>query len=225
VKTLLLRLEGPMQSWATQSRFGVRDTEREPSKSGVLGLVGAALGMARDDDERLAELRGLEFGVRVDRPGTLLRDYQTAGGSTFRGEAYYVHGASKKNSVLSERYYLQNASFLAALRGEDELADEVAAALRNPHWPLFLGRKSCPPSRPVFVRTVAAKIRDALIAEPWEDEEGLSDGTAPTRLILESNSLEGEPRYDVPISFAPGAIEYGVRYVRTTPFDSAEAPS
>lgn len=224
MKTILLRLEGPLQSWATQSRFGIRDTEREPSKSGVVGLVGAALGMARGDDEQLARLRKLEFGVRVDRPGTLLRDYHTAGGSTFRSEQYFVHGASKNNSVLSERFYLQNASFLAALRGNDTLINEIASALSNPRWPLFLGRKSCPPSRKIFLRTSDETIVDVLLAEPWNEDSGF-EPTPPTRLVLESNSLDGEPRFDDPISFAPGAVQHGIRYVRSTPFSTTENSS
>src|SRR5690606_33869407 len=77
---LLLLLSGPMQSWGTQSRFAHRDTDFEPSKSGVLGLVGSALGMSRDDDDLLQALASLKMGVRVDREGRILRDYHTAGG-------------------------------------------------------------------------------------------------------------------------------------------------
>ena len=78
--TLLLRLAGPMQSWGTTSRFDQRDTGKEPSKSGVIGLIAAALGIDRElwnDD--LKALAGLVMGVRHDRPGVLKRDYQTAG--------------------------------------------------------------------------------------------------------------------------------------------------
>ena len=67
--TLLLRLEGPMQSWGTQSRFRDRDTGLEPSKSGVIGLLCAALGRLRE--EPVGDLTGLRFGVRADKPGTL----------------------------------------------------------------------------------------------------------------------------------------------------------
>ena len=44
MSVLLVRLAGPMQSWGSQSRFSHRDTEREPTKSGVVGLLSAALG-------------------------------------------------------------------------------------------------------------------------------------------------------------------------------------
>lgn len=76
MNTLLLRLEGPMQSWGVQSRFGMRDTESEPSKSGVIGLLCAALGLPRSAN--LENLVALRMGVRVDREGKISVDYQTA---------------------------------------------------------------------------------------------------------------------------------------------------
>ena len=69
MSTLLLRLAGPMQSWGTDSKFDVRRTGREPSKSGVIGLVAAALGIARQDRQALQTLNDLRFGVRVDHEG------------------------------------------------------------------------------------------------------------------------------------------------------------
>ncbi|MGH9945529.1 MAG: type I-E CRISPR-associated protein Cas5/CasD, partial [Pyrinomonadaceae bacterium] len=90
-RTLLLRLAGPMQSWGAQSRFREREAGREPSKSGVVGLLCAALGKPRDEGNgddgngdkfpALARLAALRMGVRVDREGALLRDYHTAGGT------------------------------------------------------------------------------------------------------------------------------------------------
>src|SRR5512147_835084 len=83
--TLLMRLVAPMQSWGVQSDFTYRDTGLEPSKSGVIGLLCAALGKPRDEahpdshsQPRLAELATLRMGVRVDREGLLQRDYHTA---------------------------------------------------------------------------------------------------------------------------------------------------
>ena len=64
--TLLLRLQGPMQAWGVQSRFGVRDTGREPSKSGLIGLLCAALG--REREAPLDDLASLNMGVRIDKP-------------------------------------------------------------------------------------------------------------------------------------------------------------
>src|SRR5258708_39825081 len=85
--TLLLRLAAPMQSWGTQSRFVVRDTGLEPSKSGVIGLLCAALGRPREAP--VEDLAGLRMGVRVDREGVMQTDYHTAGGWHRRVDAGY----------------------------------------------------------------------------------------------------------------------------------------
>jgi CRISPR system Cascade subunit CasD len=214
VKTVLLRLEGALQAWATQSRFSIRDTDREPSKSGVLGLVAAALGMARDDDVRLAALARLELVVRIDRPGALLHDYQTAGGGRFRGnDKYLVHGA--KDCVPTHRYLLQDASFLAGIGGDDGLVDEITGALAAPRWPLFLGRRACAPSTPVLAGVVAqdprTAVRAALLAERSERGDPV-----PVRLVCDAHPGEaGDTRIDVPMSFRDGARRYGYRTVIT----------
>lgn len=215
MKSLLLRLEGPLQAWATQSKLAIRDTDREPSKSGVLGLLAAALGLDRQDEAGLARLRALRLAVRVDRPGTLLRDFHTAGAGRFRGSnRYYVSGLS--NCVPTDRFYLQDACFTVALSGEDSLVAELGAAVRAPRWPLFLGRRACPPSTPPFLGIVegsaAEVIRDAFLLPP----EARRNPERQLRLVVEVTLKEGgDPRQDVPLSFRPEAREYGLRYVRT----------
>ena len=77
MKTILLKFAGSMQSWGTDSHFETRHTDLYPSKSGVLGLVAAALGWRRND-ERIEELNRICFAVRVDQPGTMLMDYHVA---------------------------------------------------------------------------------------------------------------------------------------------------
>jgi len=213
VKAVALRLEGPLQAWATQAKLGVRDTEREPSKSGVIGLVAAALGVHRTDDARIEELGKLEFAVRIDRPGTLLRDYHTAGGGRFRGDSgYAVFG--NKHAVTSERYYLQNASFLAALGGPDGLMNDIASALRNPRWPLYLGRRACPPSQPILVSIGEGDVTSVIKASP-RPEHQRGDHEGELRAVVECSPEDGDPRYDVPVSFRAGARRYAQRYVRT----------
>lgn len=210
MKSVLLRLEGPLQAWGTQSKLGVRATDREPSKSGVLGMVGAALGMERDDSAMLATLSSLRMAVRVDRSGLLLRDYHTAGGGRFRGQKYRVFPDA--DCIPSNRYYLQDASFAVALSGEDELADRVARAVQWPHWPLFLGRRACPPALPVFLGVASDDAATAVRAAPLAERTDADS----LRLIVEAPPEEGgEPRYDVPLSFVEGARRYGLRYVRT----------
>lgn len=209
MKSVLIRLEGPMQSWGTQGRFSIRDTDTEPSKSGVIGFVGAALGMPRDDDATLASLAGLEMAVRVDREGTLLHDYHTAGGGRFRGEQHRVWGTG---TVTSRRYYLCDASFLAALGGDNHaLIERLAEKLENPTWSLFLGRRSCVPSTPPLAGLRNLAPAEALRREPLPD-----DLPGPVRLLVECGPGDGAvPRNDLPLSFALYQRRHARRFVRT----------
>lgn len=162
---ILLWLDGPMQSWGTRSRWDVRDTGLEPTKSGIVGMIGAALGLHRGHP-RLEELdRSLRFGVRVDVPGVVATDYHTATGyhRTAGGGFKHRNGVASSlktalehepATIVSPRDYLHDAVFLVALQGEQDLIFEVRSALGNPVWPLFLGRKSCPPASPVLEQCV-----------------------------------------------------------------------
>ena len=148
-----MRLAGPMQSWGTQSRFTMRDTGREPSKSGVIGLLCAAIGRGRY--EPLDDLAALRMGVRVDFPGDMRLDYQTAGGGRLPdGSRYGVRRAAggAGDTVLSNRYYLADADFLVGIESEDigrlRCLDD---ALRRPVWQLCLGRKAFIPGVPIYV--------------------------------------------------------------------------
>lgn len=154
---LLLRLSGPMQSWGDSSRFTVRATRREPTKSGVVGLLASALGRTRG--ERVDDLCALEFGVRIDQPGEMLRDFQTArsmdGGKTM---------------PLSNRYFLSDAKFLVALGGPQVFLDAIGEAVRHPVWPLYLGRRSYAPAEPIAYDQQGGPyddVRVALESEPW----------------------------------------------------------
>ena len=146
MSTLLMRISAPMQSWGTQSHFSHRDTGREPSKSGIVGLLCAALGRPRR--QCIADLRALKMGVRIDRPGNILRDYHTAGIDGY----YRVSGSIERKKVIpSERYYLADALFLVGLEGGAELLKELQGALQQPRWFLFFGRKAFLPAERVWL--------------------------------------------------------------------------
>ncbi|WP_369383180.1 type I-E CRISPR-associated protein Cas5/CasD [Streptomyces sp. cg36] len=154
---LLLRLAGPLQSWGTHSKFQRRDTARFPTRSGVVGMLAAGLG--RERQARVDDLTQLSMTVRVDRPGVVLSDYHTVGGGLPADETVItVDGERRpkdKSTVVSRRQYLADAAFTLALTSDDEeLLASCAGALRDPRWPLFLGRRSCPPEGPVLLGTV-----------------------------------------------------------------------
>lgn len=196
--TLLLRLEGPMQSWGTRSRWDVRDTGLEPTKSGVIGLLGCALGLRRGDSHLESLDRDLLFGVRIDRQGVISTDFHTATGyhRTAAGEYKHSDGTAKsldkarehgESTIVSPRDYLHDASFLVALavkpecsEGNSELLVRLAESLARPKWPPYLGRKSCVPSRPILDRLT-------------EDYEDIEDALRRVDLMPARSSADREP--------------------------------
>lgn len=170
--TLFLRLEGALQSWGERGRWSIRDTAPEPTKSGVIGLVACALGIGEDAPiKSLSET--VEMGVRVDKPGVRLTDYHTIGGGADKPMLLTAQGKPKKSSgnphtEISYRDYLCDASFLVALRGATAVITQIADAIQNPMWPIYLGRKSCPPSRPVFDGIDEYdNLQTALLTHSW----------------------------------------------------------
>jgi CRISPR system Cascade subunit CasD len=221
VNTLLLRLAAPLQSWGTLDRFGLRSTDTEPSKSGVVGLLCAAMGIPRGDATTIAELGRLAMGVRVDREGEMLRDYHTTGGGSFAGRPHGVYDAKLKraeHTVPTERFYLADASFLVALHGEAKLIERARDGLLAPVWPIFLGRKACPPAGPVFVGIVDDRSSLEECLRVWARDDDAPNG--PLRLVLESGP-EGRARDDVPLSFDPR--RFGRRYVVASQADPPRA--
>lgn len=147
MKTLVLRLAGPMQSWGTQSRYMHRDTGDYPTFSGVLGLLSAALGRTRGSDP--SDLTALTMAVRVDQAGCRMSDFHTA-------------ADAKGVSTLSRREYLSDAKFTVALTGTDVLVDRLARAVAKPVFQLGLGRRACVPAEPVLRGVVTGDADDAF---------------------------------------------------------------
>jgi len=194
--TLLLRLEGPMQSWGYRSRFDYRDTALEPTRSGVIGLICAAMGIARGED--ISRFDAIRMGARVDKEGRPERDYHTA---------LHVIKAdgSGTDTVVSRRDYLADASFTVGLESENEdLLEEIAKALCNPTWTLFLGRKAfclaehpLAASRPAIVQST---LEPALEGAAFSVRCKPADGSQKYRLIIESPDGE-RTQHDWPLCF------------------------
>jgi CRISPR system Cascade subunit CasD len=207
--TLLLRLVGPMQSWGTTSRFDERDTGKEPSKSGVLGLVAAALGIDRENWIDLKPLCPLHMGVRHDRPGVPKRDYQTA------QRVIAADGSKIHPTAVTNRHYLADAAFLVGLNGADRaLLERIHAAFGDPVWPLALGRKSYVPSEPIWMHgaVVDADLREALTQWPAVATVRPRQPATSRILSLESVDRSGLMKMDQPLSsFAER--RFGPRFV------------
>lgn len=164
---LLLKLAGPLQSWGSGSRFTERGTQHEPTKSGAIGLLAAALGRRRTDP--VDDLASLKFGVRIDQPGSFEEDFQTEHKRVWdKDRARWVVDASK-SLPLTRRHYLADAVFVAAFEGDSELLHVCAEALDSPVFPLFLGRRSCPPACRVLLGISEDEtLLGALKNHPWE---------------------------------------------------------
>ena len=207
---LLLRLAGPLQSWGVKSRFTVRATELAPTKSGIIGMLAAAVGRRRTDP--IEDLLSLRFGVRKDQPGRVIRDFHTA--RTLDG---------KESMPLSNRYYLADAVFLAGIEGDTALLEGLDEALRHPFFPLYLGRRSCPPTHPVSMGLRETGLLDALRAEPWLAAQWFRKqhrhDPFDAELLLDQEVVPAEERgaargsRDVPVSFDPRRRDYGFRQV------------
>jgi CRISPR system Cascade subunit CasD len=200
-----------MQSWGTQSRFTVRDTGLEPSKSGVLGMLCAAMGIDREDDDGLQPLTSLRMGIRADREGLLQVDYHTA-------KDVRMANGKIKGTELSNRYYLANAVFLVGLESEDlALLERIQSALGKPVWALFLGRKAFVPGEPILLEDglrIGETLEQALQSFPSlckPEKEKM-------RIVLEDK--DGSiVRTDQPLSFSRERRRFAPRRVSVAFYD------
>lgn len=161
MKTLLLKLSGPLQSWGTSSHFNTRYTDYHPSKSGLIGIIAASLGLKRDQEEEIRALNQLDFAVRVDQAGNLLKDFHTA-------KSYKKDGQVDK-AYVTNRYYLEDAVFLVGLGHEDDsLIDKIDQALRHPYFQPFMGRKSLPLPYDFIIGKEEGPVLDTLKQVAWQ---------------------------------------------------------
>jgi CRISPR-associated protein Cas5/CasD subtype I-E len=161
-KTLAFLIDAPLQSWGASSKFQRRDTENWPTKSALIGLLAAALGIdknAADEADRLAPLCGLVFTVLrwpKAAPSVRLTDFHTVGGGYDKKDPVEKLFISRKagdgspfGTVITRRTYLMDTRFIAIFQGDGETLDNVAKALLDPVWGLWFGRKACMPAEPL----------------------------------------------------------------------------
>ncbi|WP_131738861.1 type I-E CRISPR-associated protein Cas5/CasD [Actinomadura roseirufa] len=208
MSVLTLQLAGPLQAWGASARFARRTTEQAPTKSGVIGLLAAALGRQRTDD--LSDLSALQFGVRIDQRGMPVRDFQTA-----------HHFETGKSMPVSERFYLADAVFVAVVEGDGDLIDRLHLALLAPVFMPYLGRRSCPPSRPIELgvhhdQTLIQRLKEEdWRASPWHQRK-VPEQMVLLETIVQDDGQDGptDTLRDQPLSFDPRHRRYGMRGIR-----------
>jgi CRISPR system Cascade subunit CasD len=211
---LALLLDGPLQSWGFASRFQRRTTGLHPTKSGIVGLICAAMGLAKGSPEEqtglpaLADLKMTSVVIPRTVPGSdeaelsvrRLEDYHTV------LDTRRASGTPNKNAVETRREYLLDARFGVILKGGRPVMEQVAAALQNPVWGVWLGRKSCIPACPVLVG-LSESPEDA-----WNAILGVCGLNQETPMetfttVTEVSTFAGgtDSLSDQPVSFGDGA--------------------
>lgn len=191
LKTILLKFSGPLQSWGTNSHFETRYTDTYPSKSAVIGMIAAGLGLSRNDNDGIARLNNLSYAVRIDQPGQMMRDYHTA-------NKYKKNGDFERNYVTS-RFYLEDAVFLVALSCDSEkLIDDIKTSVTNPYFSLFLGRRSLPPTADIFLGVFDEPAIPILKRFDWQASDWYQrKNTAQQLFIYADASLLSEGKTQI----------------------------
>ena len=210
---LVLCLQGPMQSWGFASQYKLRATGLLPSKSALAGLCCAALGAARGSEREAGVLEAFRalsmLAVAVPRGGPddwrrvrRIQDFHTVMGTIS------AEGKAKRDAVLTHRQYLQDAKFLVLFTGEADFLGRLAEALQNPVWGLWLGRKSCIPSAPVFAGLFDSREQALQHCLPVSLADCLYEEDTP------DFGQSGDSYPDQPLSFASAGRRFSTRRVR-----------
>lgn len=200
--TLIMPIVAPMQSWGYRSRFENRETGPEPTRSGIIGLLCAAMGIPRHQD--LSAFDKLRMGTRIDKPGSIKTDFHTV------LNVVSASGKPGKNAVISRRQYLSDARFIVGLENDDfDFLKTIETALRAPRWPLYLGRKSFPLALPPYlpVKSILNKtsLLEALEKVPFfKLKESENYPEQPLRISVESTGSGQHETLvmDAPVSFS-----------------------
>ena len=224
MKYLLLWLEGPLQSWGFDSKFGRRESLRFPTKSGIYGMFLAALGAQGpqvDLLDTLAAFKQTVISCVPQKPGQkndldtdvrlqsnpFLMDFQMVGSGYDEKDPWQKMLIPKKSdgnpavgggSKITYRYYLQDARFAVIQELDYEMSDTIARALQNPVYDLSLGRKNCVPTDFIYRGTFDSFEEATAMAESLMMEKDLG-----VSFLVRDEEGEGDQMvlHDVPLQF------------------------
>jgi len=220
---LVFRLYAPLASWGTAAVGEERPTATYPGRAAIVGLLAAALGIRRHESQRLTELNAnLAIAVKQYCAGRLLRDYHTVQTPpTRRGRHFYTRRdelnrpANELSTIISRRDYRSDGLWIVAIQATAaapaDLLRDLAAALENPRFTLYLGRRACPPAAPLAPQCIRVdnwraaldhefppladawgnpliRARDVLYS--WEESAAALDGN--------TSGVESSEVWDVP---------------------------
>lgn len=182
---LIFRLYGPMASWGDIAVGSYRPTFDHPSKSAIFGLLAAALGIRRDEEEKQLELvSGYNYGVLINSAGLMLRDYHTSqvpsAGTGRNRKTFFTRkdelatSKDELNTILSTRDYYCDSLYTVILSSREDnppySLDALAKAIKEPSFSMYLGRKSCPLALPLDPFIISAPtMKEALVNAEFKD--------------------------------------------------------
>ena len=225
---LLLYLKGPLQAWGADSRFDLRETMPYPTKSGVYGLLLAASGDSGPQTGLLARMASAPMSVFTFRPeldsSGRLRDFHMVGNGFRENDKWQSRMIPRKTdgskavgggAKLTYRYYLQDKTFAVLLEFPDDLAEKFAAALMDPVYDLYLGRKCCAPTALIFQGKFASETEALQKIRSLAEQDKLT----PVMRVRETSSQEPDAILisDVPVAFGPHKV-YRDRWIMEDPF-------
>ena len=197
-RLLVLRLEGALQSWGDHAKWDFRDSSTMPTKSGIVGLLGCAMGEERNSPVLVELAQAMTVAIRADRAGVKFVDFQTVQGNPLKTAD---GGKRSNNTFISPRAYLQDACFTVFIDTTEEWKRRIVSALEAPKWCMYLGRKNCVPNRPIQAKVIACENMKAALEQypPAERAEKtmtyeceIADSAAAS--LLRSDDLVGTGR-------------------------------
>lgn len=200
--TLLITLHGLLQNYAYQPTLSISTTQTHPSKAAIVGLLAAAMGIKRGED--LSHLNDLQMAVRIDQAGQKMTEFQT-----IQYVKNFKTGAT--SNKLQRHEYLQDAVFVVALTGNENLLKQVEFALHHPVFPLYLGHKACVPhdleTKIVTGEGVKVLSRLPWQARPWFKQVATGDHVKLQIVTDGSNIRESSLMTD-----EPDCVKHRVRF-------------
>ena len=216
MKYLVFWFEAPLQSWSVESKFSLRNTFTFPTKSGIAGIILSSLGRGGEENEFLNHFSSfketaISFVPKEEKSqlSQVITDFQVVGNGYDESDIWQLNMIPKKRdggkavgggAKLTFRQYLQDAHFAVIQEADDVLANEIISGLLDPVWPIYLGRRCCIPTYPIYQGSfeneeeAGKKIAEIALSKNLVEKERLIEGE-------DSNAIDAFYIMDVPVSF------------------------
>lgn len=178
MRTLILKTEG-MSAYGLQTFDVHRKVNHFPTRSAIMGMLGAAMGITRDSYADLFALsQKVNIAVQVNHCGEKMVDYHTV--QNFRSPQGKIQNGTKP----TYREYWCDSEHTFAITAEDETITLLAEKVKAPVFGLFQGRKSCPLTRPLY-ETVLEQENPANALKAYGDSGQIFSDTKGDNFVAQ----------------------------------------